>query len=125
MDHVVNEGGNRHGILRLAVRVLIGVDAVLMPVVFVWESSPHKSQITHGHCTKEASHQEKVGHLAFCGLSGGVPMGARHSHLLSQPDSEFSDSRFKRCEGELGVRFWDSSFCHLFKIAWPDFVEAR
>ncbi|CAK9097371.1 unnamed protein product [Durusdinium trenchii] len=26
--------------------------------------------------------------------------------------------------GKLGVKFWDSSFCHLFKIAWPDFVEA-
>lgn len=44
--------------------------------------------------------------------------------MLSQPDSEFSDSS-KRSEGELGIRFWDSSFCHLFKIAWPDFVEAR
>jgi len=29
-----------------------------------------------------------------------------------------------RTEGKLGVKFWDSSFCHLFKIAWPDFVEA-
>ena len=27
-------------------------------------------------------------------------------------------------QGGLGVKFWDSSFCHLFKIAWPDFVEA-
>eukprot|EP00931_Biecheleriopsis_adriatica_P079020 TRINITY_DN52438_c0_g1_i1.p1 TRINITY_DN52438_c0_g1~~TRINITY_DN52438_c0_g1_i1.p1 ORF type:complete len:897 (+),score=171.46 TRINITY_DN52438_c0_g1_i1:79-2769(+) len=27
-------------------------------------------------------------------------------------------------EEKLGVKFWDSNFVHLFKIAWPDFVEA-
>jgi len=65
MDQVVNKGGDRR-----ARCVCVG---------------KLTSRITHRHCTQEASHQERVGHLeAFCGLSGrGVPMGARHSHVES------------------------------------------
>lgn len=46
-----------------------------------------------------------------------------HEKALQQWNREWQEA--SRPEpGKLGVKFWDSSFCHLFKIAWPDFVEA-
>jgi len=46
-----------------------------------------------------------------------------HEKALQQWNREWQEASHQE-RGELGVRFWDSSFCHLFKIAWPDFVEA-
>eukprot|EP00435_Cladocopium_sp_Y103_P007676 s3969_g2.t1 len=46
-----------------------------------------------------------------------------HERALQQWNREWQEASRPE-SGKLGVKFWDSSFCHLFKIAWPDFVEA-